>query len=379
MINTSSIKPLKQDLIAPTVPEYLQDATYPALTGIRGLAITLVLLYHLGINHYLWQINSWLSGRTGVDIFFVLSGFLISTLLIKEKISKNQISLKSFYIRRALRIIPVAYLFLIVTIILNELLRWNISIISFISSFLFFKNMPIAGIHDNWTTHFWSLSVEEQFYLFFPLLIMWIALDKLFIFITTAITAILVFSLIGVHHISDDVPVLHAFSHLAMYVFWEGPFAILIGCLFSLLAFKGIIPGYRMRNSYLLSALLFVIAIMIRSRTFCFYSKYLSEFIFDILIGFIIMLSIKSVNLFTLLLNSRFFRLMATLSYSIYIWQQLFTWIPIRLSVPSSWALNPNIWFVLTDIIRLTGILLTAVISYYYFERKFLRLKTHFA
>ena len=124
--------------------------------------------------------------------------------------------------------------------------------------------------------------------------------------------------------------------------------------------------------------MLFVVAILIRCRTFYFYSEYLSEFIFDILIGFIILLSIKSFNLFTRLLNSRFLQLMGKLSYSIYIWQQLFIWIPIR--VPTSfWGLNANTWFILTDIVRLTGILLIAAISYYYFERKFLRLKTRFA
>ena len=95
--------------MALAIPEYLQDTTYPALTGIRGVAIIFVLLYHLGINHFLRQYNSWLTGRTGVDIFFVLSGFLISTLLIKEKINNGRVSLKNFYLRRVLRILPLAY------------------------------------------------------------------------------------------------------------------------------------------------------------------------------------------------------------------------------------------------------------------------------
>ncbi|HEX3385218.1 MAG TPA: acyltransferase, partial [Mucilaginibacter sp.] len=79
------------------VPGYLQSHNYPALTGIRGLAIVLVLLYHLGINRLLRHFDGWLFGRTGVDIFFVLSGFLITTLLIKEKVNSGDISLKRFY------------------------------------------------------------------------------------------------------------------------------------------------------------------------------------------------------------------------------------------------------------------------------------------
>ena len=376
-ITPPTIIPARSGEEAITIPEYLQNKTYPALTGLRGLAIVLVLLYHLGINHFLRQINGWLTGRTGVDIFFVLSGFLISTILIKEKIITNRISLKKFYTRRALRIIPVAYLFLLVMILLNNVFRLGITGNSFLTGFLLLKNMPIGNIHDYWTGHFWSLSVEEQFYLFFPLLIVWIDLDKLFVFTAAAIAVMLVFSLLGVHHIADSIPILHGFSHLSMYVFWEGPFAILIGCLFSILAFKGVIPGKCTRNNYLLSALLFVIAILIRAKTFYFYSEYLSEFISDILIGFVMMLSIKSANLFTRLLNSRFLLLMGTLSYSIYMWQQLFIWIPIRLTAP--WGLSSDAWFVLTDIVRLAGILFTAAVSYYYFESKFLRLKTRFA
>src|SRR3569623_1078727 len=81
------------------IPGYLGSNNYPALTGIRGIAIIIVLLYHLGINRLLRHFDGWLFGRTGVDIFIVLSGFLITTLLIKEKISTGNIALKQFYTR----------------------------------------------------------------------------------------------------------------------------------------------------------------------------------------------------------------------------------------------------------------------------------------
>lgn len=377
MINTFSIKPPEQQTPALAIPEYLQETTYPALTGIRGLAIILVLLYHLGINHFLRQYNSWLTGRAGVDIFFVLSGFLISTLLIKEKINNGQVSLKNFYARRALRILPLAYLFLLVMICLNLIFHLDITRNSLFSGFLFLKNLPIANAYDHWTEHFWSLSVEEQFYLFFPLLIIWMDLNKLFILINSALSVVLFFSLLGVHHVTDGIPLLHSISHVMMYVFWEGPFAVLVGCLFSILAFKEFIPAQATRNSWMPAIFLLVLAVLIRSPSFRLYSPYLSEFIADLLSGLVIMLSIRSTSLFTRLLCSCFFKLMGKLSYSIYIWQQLFIWMPIRLPA-SLWSPNWNARFLVTDLQRLAGILLLSALSYYFFEKKFLKIKTHF-
>jgi peptidoglycan/LPS O-acetylase OafA/YrhL len=109
------------------VPDYLQGKYYTALTGIRGVAIVIVLLYHLGINRLLKLFDWWILGRLGVDIFFVLSGFLITTLLLKEKLAHGHVSLKKFYIRRFLRIVPVAYLFLAVLIAINHFFRCGIS------------------------------------------------------------------------------------------------------------------------------------------------------------------------------------------------------------------------------------------------------------
>jgi peptidoglycan/LPS O-acetylase OafA/YrhL len=361
------------------VPGFLQSKNYPALTGVRGVAIIIVLLYHLGINRLLRHFNCWILGRLGVDIFFVLSGFLITTLLIKEKITTNHISLKKFYIRRALRIIPVAYLFLVVMIVINNLFKCGIGLKSFVCGFLFVKNLPITGINDHWTTHLWSLSVEEQFYLFFPLLLL-ININKTAVFTIVMVLSVLVFSLLGFHHVGIfySIPVLYQFCRAIMYFFWEGPLTILIGCLFSILSFNGIINVGQLKNKYLLSGILFIIAVIIHSKTFYFYTTYLSEFLFAVLIGFVILLSINSDNLFTRLLNSRFLIWMGTLSYSIYIWQQIFVWIPMPLENKHLWGLGFNTLFILTDMIRLLGMLSTACLSYYFFERIFLRLKVYF-
>ena len=114
------------------------------------------------------------NGSLGVIIFFVLSGFLITTLCIKEKVITKDISLKNFYIRRLLRIFPVAYLFIIVIIILNYVFNLKISYINIIGTALYLMNFSSyfrKYHHTYFTGHFWSLSVEEQFYLFFPFIL----------------------------------------------------------------------------------------------------------------------------------------------------------------------------------------------------------------
>lgn len=327
------------------------------------MAIIIVLLYHLGINRLLRLFDWWVVGRLGVDIFFVLSGFLITTLLLKEQISHGHVSLKKFYIRRFLRIVPVAYLFLLALIVINYFFNCDLNFKSVICSVLYIKNLPIHGINDRWTDHFWSLSVEEQFYLFFPVLLI-THINKTTVFAVSTVLLILVFSL------SD--------FRVARFLFWEGPFTVLIGCIFSVLAFKGIINVERLKNKYFLSCTLFLIAIIIHSPTFSLYVPYFSEFLFDVLIGFVILMSLNADNLFNRILNSGFLIWMGALSYSLYIWQQIFIWIPSPLTGTHLWGLSSNSLFLIADACRLLGILCAACLSYYFFEQKFLKLKTHF-
>lgn len=93
------------------IPYVLQASYYPALDGVRGVAILVVLLAHTGINHYLRPLHLFLDSGFGVHLFFVLSGFLITTRLLKETIKKGTPSLRRFYFRRALRILPASCFF----------------------------------------------------------------------------------------------------------------------------------------------------------------------------------------------------------------------------------------------------------------------------
>lgn len=101
-------------------------------------------------------------GSFGVDIFFAISGFLITTLLLDEYALTNRISLRSFYIRRAFRILPPAVLFLAVMGALS-LVTWK----DIVKCLFFLANY--AHLDSDYVGHFWSLSVEEHFYLLWPI------------------------------------------------------------------------------------------------------------------------------------------------------------------------------------------------------------------
>ena len=141
----------------------------PALDGIRAIAVLFVLFYHIS-NVVPLPV---LPGPLGVLGFFVLSGFLITWLLIKEKEESGSISLKGFYRKRALRIFPAFYAFWILAVGA----RWMVHGASDVpwsqafSAFFYVSNYLHAILHPSpdFILHTWSLSAEEQFYLLWPL------------------------------------------------------------------------------------------------------------------------------------------------------------------------------------------------------------------
>lgn len=146
------------------------------LDGLRAIAIVLVILTHLGVWSQLEtaglltaRVSPLLQGMTGVHIFFVLSGFLITHLLMREKAVQGRICLRCFYVRRALRILPLYALVLALTALIH-LFIWPIAphgSLAFAAAFLT-NFIPKASYAPN-LGHTWSLAVEEHFYLLWPL------------------------------------------------------------------------------------------------------------------------------------------------------------------------------------------------------------------
>lgn len=355
------------------VPAALRWSYYPALDGLRGLAILMVLFHHFGSSHYLLPYGVLVDSNAGVHIFFIISGFLITTLLLKEKVKHGDINLRKFYIRRALRILPVAYLFLLVLIVLNFAFKLHISGLSFASPALFFSNFPINGSY--YIAHFWSLAVEVQFYITFPVLLVY-SLNKYFITVLTIVIVVPLLAILGYHHwpFLGNNTVGIFITKLSMYAFWKGPVMILIGSVFSVVLFKRIIVAEGARANYFLSFLLLLAALIIRAPTFIYYSKYLSEYLSAIMIACAILLSINTENLLSRILGSAFLIRVGILSYSLYIWQQLFVgpnaWQPWL-----HWFIGCPVWGLM--LFKLLFVFMIAAASYYY-ERRFLRVKDRF-
>ncbi len=137
----------------------------PGLDGLRGIAILLVLVCHVLDNAGIW--NG--AGSAGVTVFFTLSGFLITSLLVEELQARGRVSLRSFYARRARRLFPA----LAAAVLLVGAFQAAVGIASpgHLLPVIFYVGNWIAVAHGNLglLPHTWSLSIEEQFYLLWPL------------------------------------------------------------------------------------------------------------------------------------------------------------------------------------------------------------------
>lgn len=147
------------------------------IQGLRAVAVLLVVLAHAGV-------GSVAGGFVGVDVFFVVSGFLITGLLLAEARMHGRVSLVEFYVRRARRILPAAALTLVVTdvaaLFLLNFLRARDAIVDGLNAAAFAANFHFAAVGVDYFAreappspilHYWSLSVEEQFYVVWPLLL----------------------------------------------------------------------------------------------------------------------------------------------------------------------------------------------------------------
>ncbi|GAA4592006.1 peptidoglycan/LPS O-acetylase OafA/YrhL [Actinoplanes octamycinicus] len=148
------------------------------LEGLRAIAVLLVVLGHAGVPFAA-------GGYVGVDVFFVISGFLITSLLLRERAATGRVSIRRFYARRALRLLPAAALVLVCTLVaarlwlpairLGELAEDALSAAGYVANLRFAStgtDYLNADAPPSPFQHFWSLAVEEQFYLFWPLLLM---------------------------------------------------------------------------------------------------------------------------------------------------------------------------------------------------------------
>ncbi|MCS5588949.1 MAG: acyltransferase [Candidatus Thioglobus sp.] len=169
------------------------------IDGLRAIAVVPVILFHAGVFGFS-------GGYVGVDVFFVISGFLITSIILEEK-EKGTFSIKNFYERRARRILPALSAVLIATSLMAaifmpaELLKAYsssvASVVTFTSNFYFFNTSGyFSTIADQKPLlHTWSLAVEEQYYLFFPLMVssLWVFGKKRLVVVIVSLSLVSLF------------------------------------------------------------------------------------------------------------------------------------------------------------------------------------------
>ena len=159
------------------VPQKQSSGFRPDIEGMRGIAVLLVVMYHCGIPGFD-------GGFIGVDVFFALSGYLITGLILNEIARTGKLSFQNFYARRARRLLPAAGLVILSTLLLGQLVysplelarfaKWGVYTSLYLSNYMFVRdasNYFASDVATNPFLHTWSLAIEEQFYLLWPALI----------------------------------------------------------------------------------------------------------------------------------------------------------------------------------------------------------------
>ncbi|MEN0056466.1 MAG: acyltransferase [Mucilaginibacter sp.] len=346
------------------ISEAIYSKYYPSLNGFRGIAIVLVVLFHLHLSdNGIYSIV--FNGHLGVDIFFVLSGFLITSICIKEKETSGGMSLTSFYWRRILRIFPVAYLYILVIVLFNHFCKLGIPPVQFAGAGFYVMNFSYFRSHNfTWLlVHYWSLSVEEQFYILFPLILK--INRKAFTYVIIFLVTILPFlCLLQECYPPLNKGLFYAFTHY--FIKFQG---IAVGCLFSILAFGRFFDTQWITTTKILgnTVALFLVFYLGFDDFYSIKAVYLNLLI-SLLTGYLIVSNLQvSKDIFYKLFNFKAITFVGVISYSIYIWQQLFTASDARMPNWMFWPYN------------IVGLIVVPLISYYFYEKYFLTLKSKYS
>lgn len=335
----------------------------PSLDGWRAVAILSVILYHStlhqrGLFSTWW---AWRFGYRGVDVFFAISGLLITSRLLEQESRSGRILLRDFYLRRAFRILPPALVYLLAIASLAKLGLIHVSAPEWFASLFFYRNYSSLFhiermLHLPWfTTHFWSLSVEEHFYFLLPTLLV-LTRGK----VRVAILGLVSFCVI-VHR---QLELTHRLWFSIQFHTDVRLDALMIPALFAVLS-RSEVYGERFNSlirkwhfAFILAALLFV---WWREG-----SGLQQTAIAFIMPGIVLGTVLKQKSLATRILEWGPLRWVGRISYSLYLWQQLFFVQRFLESRPlgrlQAWPLNLVLTFLL------------AVLSYYCVERPLVRL-----
>jgi peptidoglycan/LPS O-acetylase OafA/YrhL len=299
----------------------------PSLDGIRAISIAMVVLGHAKYTFPGWMNpeSKWwdvvATGSRGVSIFFVVSGFIITTLLLREREARGAISLRGFYLRRCFRIIPPFYIFLACLAVAWKLGWIDLSWKSLVTSATFVRDY--INPSDWWTGHSWSLSVEEQFYLLWPVALVWLGpsrLKKLAMQLIVIAPALRILTLTLLPHSGEPIGLMF---HMRV----DG---LMCGCALALMRAE---PGFAQRCRRLLrweyAALAATVLFFVSTALFWqFQESYwlaVGSSLENVCISYLLLYAVEiPSSLFGRFLNLSVVAHIGLVSYSLYLWQQVF-------------------------------------------------------
>jgi peptidoglycan/LPS O-acetylase OafA/YrhL len=293
----------------------------PEIDTLRAISVFAVIIYHAGFyNNFFFP-----GGYLGVDIFFVISGYLISKLIFKEVFKTKKFNFKNFYERRARRILPALIFVFLITLLLSyfillpssfvDFAKSIISSLSFLSNYYFYfsgQEYASEGSHLKPLLHTWSLSVEEQFYIIFPIILLIVYNHKKnYIFLFIFLTCIL--SLIFSEYLSETN------ESLNFYTLPTRAWEILMGTLVSYSEYKR-----KKSKTTFANELLVLIGLLIVVLSFVFYDESVRHPTFRSLypvIGVLLILYFANPEVkIVKFLSLKLFTYFGLISYSLYLW-----------------------------------------------------------
>lgn len=347
----------------------------PSIDSLRAIAVIAVIIYHIDANYLP-------GGFLGVDLFFVLSGYLISSLIIKEYKSTGTVNLYNFYVRRARRLLPAVYFMITVVLIIITLFNGVLlkkSYLDALFGYIYSSNwwyiFHKLDYFDSFGSqspfkHLWSLAIEEQFYMFFPLIFLIFnrksksnnsnsKLNKNFIYV---VLSLILVSLIA-HILLFDI------NNINRIYFGTDTraFSLLVGVVGAILYPMDRLSERTTKKDNMiysivsLVSILVLIGIMINTSEYNTW-LYRGGFLLVAIIGLIIIISSgRQYTFMSKLLSFKPFVFIGKISYSLYLWH-----FPILVvTTPVSEIGNPNLFYVT---LRIVLIILVATGSYMFVE-----------
>lgn len=349
---------------------------FKGLNGIRAIAALAVVISHINNRldyFYLPKLPLLDLANFGVTIFFTLSGFLITYLLLEEKEKTGTIALRKFYWRRVLRIWPLYFLYLLLVVFFNDPFQLNWSILFFVFMIPNFRNSFKETININpgnhnltyMIGHYWSLGVEEQFYLFWPLLVR--KLKRILIFAIVFPILFILFKLV--------LKVTHSPEYVITFFHYTRLGCLVIGGLGAyLLKFN-----YTKIISYFINPFIevfcWVFLIIILFNQFHIASLIDHEIVAVVTLGIILNQIKKDKPIINL--EKQSFDFLGKISFGLYVFNPFVIYLT-SMVINTMKINNLVIKYVMIYMISLLFLIVIAYCSYQFFERKFLKLKNRY-